>query len=88
VKAETIPARLSAPWRRPSSTRRAALRFIVLAALGLAAWHLAASGAAFANVQPILMFVSALAAAILVRALANPGPRRLLALARMTLRRS
>lgn len=88
MKAETIPARLSAPWRRPSSTRRAALRFLVLAALGLGACFLAANGGAFANLQPILVFVSALAAAMLLRALASPGPRRLLALARMTLRRS
>lgn len=88
MKAETIPARLSAPWRRPSSARRAALRFLVLAALGLAAWYLAANGAALANLLPIIAFVSALAAAILLRAVANPGPRRLLALARMALRRS
>ena len=88
MKAETVPARLSAPWRRASSARRAALRFIILAALGLAAWYLAANGAAFANILPIIAFVSALAAAILLRALANPGPRRLLALARISLRRS
>ncbi len=88
MKAETIPGRLSAPWRRPSSARRAALRFIVLAALGLGAWYLAANGGALANILPVIVFVSALAAAILLRALASPGPRRLLALARMTLRRS
>ena len=88
MKALTIPARLSAPWRRPSSTRRAALRFVVLAAFGLGAWYVAANGAAFASLQPILVFVSALTAALLLRAMASPGPRRLLALARMALRRS
>jgi hypothetical protein len=87
VKAETIPALISAPWRRPSSARRAALRFVLFGTLGLGAWYLAANGAALANILPVVVFVSALAAVILLRALASPGPRRLLALGRKTLRR-
>ncbi|GAM98453.1 hypothetical protein U91I_02086 [alpha proteobacterium U9-1i] len=86
MDAAGIPARIVAPWRRPSSVRRAALRFLVFAALGAAVFYAAAHGANAGRVAPIIAFLAALAAAFLCVGLVRPGLRKLLASARKALR--